>query len=294
MRSTFLVIAFGLVVTVLNSNARSETRVWTDRTGKHTVQAELLQVKGQIVALRLPNGKELSVRMEQLSNADRQFVQNALAANKPAGAAAVEKIPSDAGAALAAQADEPKQDFAVFDIKLGMTDREVARVLQRKGIRPADVGIGEDKTRGIKSIRVASHITSRSGSSSRNLYTDLEVDFAEDLPARPGNWVCIRVNYSKDFVDYNGVDLSPIWSKVRADVIQRFGPPSKERGNDEVLFGDENTRYLKASAPCVIELEDKELTTRLRDTYEQMKRDEEQRKALAESQTVAETIELNY
>ena len=56
-------------------------------------------------------------------------------------------------------------------------------------------------------------------------------------------------------------------------MIQRFGPPSEERHN-EILFGDEKTRYLKAAYPCWIQLEDKELAKRLRDTYEQKERDE--------------------
>jgi hypothetical protein len=199
---------------------------------------------------------------------------------------------------LASASGEGKQvaaadPFAVFDIKLGMTDGEVAQVLLRKGIRPADVRIDEDATKGIKTIRLASHITSKSGTASRNLYTDLEVDFAEDLPVRPGTWVCIQVKYSKDFGDYGGVDLSPVWSKVRADVIQRFGPPSKQSDN-EVLFGDLNARYLKASSPYHIELEDKELAKRLRDTFDQSRLEQAQQKALTQGENVAETIELNY
>jgi formylglycine-generating enzyme required for sulfatase activity len=50
-------------------------RKWTDRMGKYTIQAEFVDFKDGKVQLRQENGKEVTIPIEKLSDADRQFVQ---------------------------------------------------------------------------------------------------------------------------------------------------------------------------------------------------------------------------
>ncbi|MEQ8786823.1 MAG: SHD1 domain-containing protein [Pirellulaceae bacterium] len=59
--------------------AFSRLRVWTSADGKFTVEARLLETAGDLVYLRRENGQELQVRLDQLSDADRRFVREALA-----------------------------------------------------------------------------------------------------------------------------------------------------------------------------------------------------------------------
>jgi uncharacterized protein (TIGR03067 family) len=50
-------------------------RKWTDETGKKTTEAELISVENGKVRLRRVDGKEFSVSLEKLSEADQEFVR---------------------------------------------------------------------------------------------------------------------------------------------------------------------------------------------------------------------------
>ena len=52
-----------------------QLRTWTDATGKHTMQAELVDFNDGTVRLRKLGGEEITLPVEKLSDADRQFVQ---------------------------------------------------------------------------------------------------------------------------------------------------------------------------------------------------------------------------
>ena len=57
-------------------NASAESRVWTDSTGRFTVEAELVGVAGDQVTLkRFADGQQVTLRIEQLSTADQQYLQ---------------------------------------------------------------------------------------------------------------------------------------------------------------------------------------------------------------------------
>lgn len=55
--------------------AADEPRTWTDRSGQFEVVAKLLRVDGESVVLRRDDGKEITVPLAKLSDADRRFVQ---------------------------------------------------------------------------------------------------------------------------------------------------------------------------------------------------------------------------
>ncbi|MCL2304758.1 MAG: SHD1 domain-containing protein [Planctomycetaceae bacterium] len=54
--------------------AAKEKRTWTDSTGQFNVEAELVRVDGENVLLRTTNGKQLTIPLAKLSNADRKYV----------------------------------------------------------------------------------------------------------------------------------------------------------------------------------------------------------------------------
>jgi len=49
-------------------------RKWTDRTGKFSVQAALVEVRDEVVQLRRDDGKVISVPIDKLSDADQRFL----------------------------------------------------------------------------------------------------------------------------------------------------------------------------------------------------------------------------
>ncbi len=96
----------GAVVLVLTAGvALAETRTWSSASGKFTVEAEMVSVQGEKVVLRLTDGKELSVPLAKLSDADLQFVKAQLAKDvakiSQAGDSGAEKSPAKADPAAA-------------------------------------------------------------------------------------------------------------------------------------------------------------------------------------------------
>jgi len=54
----------------------ASARTWTDSTGKHTVEAEFVDLKGGKVRLKKANGSTLSITLDKLSSADQEYVRN--------------------------------------------------------------------------------------------------------------------------------------------------------------------------------------------------------------------------
>lgn len=50
-------------------------RTWTDRTGKFSVEAELIRTDGESVVLRRADGAHVNVPIDRLSDRDRQFLR---------------------------------------------------------------------------------------------------------------------------------------------------------------------------------------------------------------------------
>lgn len=79
-----------LAVPAQGEGAAPETRTWTDSTGTHTVEAQLVDVKDGKVHLKKIDGTVAVVPLEKLSEADQRFVRSqgggANAGNAPATA----------------------------------------------------------------------------------------------------------------------------------------------------------------------------------------------------------------
>jgi len=75
--------AFAITVLVVGFPALAEVRTWTDVTGKHTIEAELISATPTEVTLRRADGKEVKLPLAKLSPADRALVKKQIAADKP-------------------------------------------------------------------------------------------------------------------------------------------------------------------------------------------------------------------
>ncbi len=67
--------------------ATAETRRWSDKTGKFSVEAELVEAKQDSVVLKKPSGSTVTVPLARLSNADLEYLKtlaksNAKSSNK--------------------------------------------------------------------------------------------------------------------------------------------------------------------------------------------------------------------
>jgi sRNA-binding protein len=60
----------------LLAGAGSQSRIWTDRAGKHHVTASLVEFDGKVATLRKSDGKPLKIPVEKLSDDDRDFLTN--------------------------------------------------------------------------------------------------------------------------------------------------------------------------------------------------------------------------
>jgi len=58
-------------------------RTWTDSTGKHTVEAEFVDVTDGNVRLRTEEGRMINIPLERLSEADQEFVRGENKARSP-------------------------------------------------------------------------------------------------------------------------------------------------------------------------------------------------------------------
>jgi thiol-disulfide isomerase/thioredoxin len=72
-------IAATAVILVVAVRAAAEVRTWTDSTGKHKTEAELIDATRDEVRLRRTDGQEITVALKRLSRADQAFVKKYLA-----------------------------------------------------------------------------------------------------------------------------------------------------------------------------------------------------------------------
>src|SRR3954469_17178593 len=68
-------LAFGLLVVLLIRNVAA-ARIWTDSTGKYTLEADLIAYNDKTVILERPDHQLGQVRIEQLSQADREYLKS--------------------------------------------------------------------------------------------------------------------------------------------------------------------------------------------------------------------------
>src|ERR1043165_8601942 len=74
-----------LFLSVLTTDRAAETRTWTSKTGGHTTEAELVQLKddGNVV-LKTKAGRTIEVPISKLSDADQAYARKQSAATPPA------------------------------------------------------------------------------------------------------------------------------------------------------------------------------------------------------------------
>ena len=76
MRQRRRVMLAWLTLTVLTAAVQSAlARTWTDTTGRHQIEAELIGVRDGTVSLRKADGAIFDIRLELLSRADREFLR---------------------------------------------------------------------------------------------------------------------------------------------------------------------------------------------------------------------------
>jgi thiol-disulfide isomerase/thioredoxin len=69
-------LALLVAIVILAPGAGSQTRTWSDASGKFNVEAELVEVKDGKVVLKKADGSELTVPLSKLSSADRDFLKS--------------------------------------------------------------------------------------------------------------------------------------------------------------------------------------------------------------------------
>jgi S1-C subfamily serine protease len=70
------------VFLLVASMSWSESRTWTDATGKFKVEATLLRIEGENAILKKTDGKDLPVPIQKLSEADQRFIRESQAEPK--------------------------------------------------------------------------------------------------------------------------------------------------------------------------------------------------------------------
>lgn len=210
----------------------SAMRTWTDHTGTRTIQAEYLSGDKQKVKLRLDNGKNLTVRIDQLSDSDRQFVRDTLAASqspKPATGKATTPSADRVGDTRTGEENKvaAKAPFAVRDIKPGMTDGEVLRIIKAHRspihqIHRSDsllVEIARKLGKPRYELTFVNQIRTRDG---------LDVRLCEDLPKRPGIGICYSIRYNKEHDKVARLNPEAAERQLREALVNRYGEPSEE------------------------------------------------------------------
>lgn len=72
----FLALSLATLTLLASHACHAETREWTDKSGKFKIDAELVDVAGDVVRLRRPDGRTLSIPLAKLSTADREFINS--------------------------------------------------------------------------------------------------------------------------------------------------------------------------------------------------------------------------
>jgi thiol-disulfide isomerase/thioredoxin len=123
---TAIVVALGILLSV----AYAEQRTWTDAGGKSTITAELVDAQKGKVQLRQSDGKEITVPLKNLSEADRDYVKSHATdhAANAANAKGADTRGADSKDTSSAGADDAFASIAKsFFTELRAADRDAAR-----------------------------------------------------------------------------------------------------------------------------------------------------------------------
>lgn len=78
------IVILGILAALCLSAVPLTARQWTDSSGVFTVEAELVEVAGDSVRLRKPDGQIVTVPLDRLSAADRDYARSAAASKRAA------------------------------------------------------------------------------------------------------------------------------------------------------------------------------------------------------------------
>jgi len=107
-RSLYLAAPLSIICVVcIALTALGEMRTWTDVSGKHTIEAELVSLAGDKVKLRREDGQEITLPLARLSEDDRAYLK-LLAATRSPAATRSSAAKSNAAAKPAASESEIK------------------------------------------------------------------------------------------------------------------------------------------------------------------------------------------
>ena len=69
--------AIGFAILLASASlCEAQARRWTDATGKYSVEAEFVEVRGDAVVLKKPTGFEVTVPIARLSRTDQDYLQS--------------------------------------------------------------------------------------------------------------------------------------------------------------------------------------------------------------------------
>jgi hypothetical protein len=90
-------------------------RKWTDNTGQYSVDAELVEVKGDDVLLKKPDGSIIPVPINRLSDADRRYLEHLKKQTGETQDAAIAEIKKLGGSY---RCDEKSPNRPIVDVQL--------------------------------------------------------------------------------------------------------------------------------------------------------------------------------
>jgi hypothetical protein len=79
--------ALGFTLVTCTTALAGEPRTWTDKSGKHSITAELVAVQQGSVVLRQADGRQLTVQIKSLSAADRALIEGLVSPESARGRA---------------------------------------------------------------------------------------------------------------------------------------------------------------------------------------------------------------
>ena len=121
-----------VAVAVVLFSASLDARIWTDSTGKYRIEAEFVQLEGETVHLRRPDGQSIAIPLERLSPADQAYARQQAA--PAAEDAAAEPPPSPSEPAVAGDGGD-LDDLVGARIHIQLNSGEVLKDVEVLAIR---------------------------------------------------------------------------------------------------------------------------------------------------------------
>jgi thiol-disulfide isomerase/thioredoxin len=166
MNRSIRLAGVGIAMTLIYFSAMPAAlgRTWTDATGKHTTEAELISATQTEVHLRLADGTERTIPLKRLSVADRTFVRKHLAGDAEATESVSKPFSKDKAIADEKGASEAVRQVAekfYQDLRTKERDKakatltDAGQAVAKKGKSPlAQIGSPDESPKAIKQGRV--------------------------------------------------------------------------------------------------------------------------------------------